>query len=87
MERVAVLCDGPEVDASFFQLLLPEHASGAPVEESPHESLLLGPAVEEFERKIILRALSAANDNKLQAARFLGVSERTLWYKLKRYGL
>ena len=87
MERVAVLCDGPEVDASFFRLLLPEPAPGAPVEEPASERLLLGPAVEELERKIILRALSAADDNKVQAARLLGVSERTLWYKLKRYGL
>ena len=87
MERAAVLCDGPEVDASFLRLLLPEPAPGAPVEEPASESLLLGPAVEELERKIILRALSAADDNKAQAARLLGVSERTLWYKLKRYGL
>src|SRR5206468_3118390 len=45
------------------------------------------PALEELERKLILRALSAADDNKAGAARLLGVSERTLWYKLKRYGL
>ena len=31
--------------------------------------------------------LDAANDNKSEAARLLGISERTLWYKLKRYGL
>jgi two-component system response regulator AtoC len=87
MERAAVLCDGPEVDATFFRLLLLEAAPEAPVEESTSEGLFLGPAVEALERKIILRALSAADDNKAQAARLLGVSERTLWYKLKRYGL
>jgi two-component system response regulator AtoC len=85
MERSAVLASGPELDASFFRLLLPESApqTSAP----PGEVLALEPAVEELERKLILRALSAANDNKPQAARLLGVSERTLWYKLKRYGL
>jgi transcriptional regulator with PAS, ATPase and Fis domain len=35
----------------------------------------------------ILRALGAVADNKAEAARLLGISERTLWYKLKRYGL
>ena len=87
MERAAVLCDGPEVDASFFRLLLPEPAPEASVEESASDNLILAPAVEALERKLILRALSAAGDNKMQAAHFLGVCERTLWYKLKRYGL
>jgi len=51
------------------------------------EGLALQPAVDELERKLILRALVAADDNKAQAARLLGISERTLWYKLKRDGL
>jgi two-component system response regulator AtoC len=51
------------------------------------EGLALQPAVDELERKLILRALGAADDNKAQAARLLGISERTLWYKVKRYGL
>jgi two-component system response regulator AtoC len=87
MERAAVLCDGPEVDASFFRLLLSEPATEARAEEPASDNLLLASAVEALERKVVLRALSAADDNKAQAARFLGVSERTLWYKLKRYGL
>jgi len=45
------------------------------------EGLALQPAVDELERKLILRALVAADDNKAQAARLLGISERTLWYK------
>ena len=85
MERAAVLSDGPEVDAGFFRVLLPavEPKAGEPAAES----LLLEPAVAELERRLILRALSAAGDNKVEAARLLGVSERTLWYKLKRHGL
>jgi two-component system response regulator AtoC len=86
MERAAVLSDAPIVHASFLRLLLPgsvaEPASG-PVPEP----LLLEPAIEAVERKLILRALAAAKDNKARAARLLGVSERTLWYKLKRYDL
>ena len=85
MERAAVLAAGPEIEPTFFRLLLPQAAIVAP--ESAGETLALEPAVEELERKLILRALSAAGDNKAEAARLLGVSERTLWYKLKRYGL
>ena len=86
MERAAVLATDPEIDAAFFRQLVPEAAGGAAPEPAA-ETLALEPAVEQFERKLILRALAAANDNKSQAARLLGVSERTLWYKLKRYGL
>ncbi len=85
MERAAVLCKGPRVEAGFLRRLLPAALDDEAA--SPVESLRLEPAVEEVERKLILRALGAAGDNKAEAARLLGVSERTLWYKLKRYGL
>jgi len=85
MERAAVLCTAAEVDAAFFRTLLPD---GSPPEpEAEETSLALEPAVEALERRVILRALGATGDNKVQAARLLEVSERTLWYKLKKYGL
>jgi two-component system response regulator AtoC len=86
MERAAVLCRGSEVDAALIRMLLP--GTGAVVERGVEPlSLELEPAVADVERKQILRALAAAQDNKAEAARLLGVSERTLWYKLKRLGL
>ena len=73
-----------EVDARFFAPLLPRAAEE---ETAETEDLRLEPAVEQLERQVILRALGASGDNKPQAARLLGVSERTLWYKLKKYNL
>ncbi|HVP06553.1 MAG TPA: sigma 54-interacting transcriptional regulator [Candidatus Acidoferrum sp.] len=43
--------------------------------------------VEEFERQLIVEALLAANGNKCEAARLLGVHEATVRMKLKRYGV
>lgn len=43
--------------------------------------------VEEFERKLIIEALTAARGNKSEAARLLGVHEATVRTKLKRYGI
>ncbi|MFI5364198.1 MAG: sigma-54-dependent transcriptional regulator [Candidatus Binatia bacterium] len=86
MERAAVLCGGAQIDASFVRLLLPQ-LRPADTAQPVEETLELEPAIEEVERKLILRALGAAGNNKAQAARLLGISERTLWYKLKRYGL
>ena len=86
MERAAVLCNGPRVDVELVHGLLPA-VRPAQSTEAAVNSLQLEAAVEEVERKLILRALGAANDNKAEAARLLGISERTLWYKLKRYSL
>jgi two-component system response regulator AtoC len=90
MERAAVLCTAPQVDGNMIRLLLPPAPTEPAAEDAPEatsNNLQLEPAVEEVERKLILRALGVASDNKAEAARLLGVSERTLWYKLKRYAL
>ena len=39
------------------------------------------------EKEAIQKALNAAHGVKAEAARLLGISERNLWYKLKKYGL
>lgn len=88
MERAAVLSSKPDLDAQFVRGLLPRVPGD---EEQPVrddlESLDLETAVTAFERRIVLRALQTSRDNKVEAARLLGVSERTLWYKLKKYRL
>jgi len=40
-----------------------------------------------LERRLIAAALERSEDNKAAAARLLEISERALWYKLKRYGM
>jgi len=41
--------------------------------------------VAELEQRLLKLALAEAGDNKARAARLLKISERTLWYKLKKY--
>ncbi len=48
---------------------------------------LLKPQVEQLERATIRRALDSTGGNRRDAARLLGVSLRTLFYKLRRYEL
>ena len=45
----------------------------------------LVPAVEAFEASMIRHALAEADGSKPRAAALLDISERTLWYKLKKY--
>ncbi len=93
MERAVVLCRGEEI--------LPEHLPSeiAPVADkikpasTPEPlsdagtSLSMKTLVESLERQLIEAALKRSDNNKAGAARLLEVSERALWYKVKRYGL
>jgi two-component system NtrC family response regulator len=48
---------------------------------------LLRESVEELERKLIIEAMEKTGDHQTKAAELLGISERMLRYKLKKYGL
>ncbi len=62
---------------------LPAEAS---VAESPRarDNLDLPQAIDGLEQRLIAEALRRTGDNKRRAAALLGISERTLWYKLER---
>ncbi|HVP38045.1 MAG TPA: sigma-54 dependent transcriptional regulator [Candidatus Saccharimonadales bacterium] len=46
-----------------------------------------GLVLEELEKDLILKALARAQGNKSQAARLLGLTRRTLYSRMERYGL
>ncbi|WP_348697983.1 sigma-54 dependent transcriptional regulator [Duganella fentianensis] len=81
MERALVLSGGAAPRASHFSLQTSPPVSSVvqPVPVGP-----LGPAVEQFEARLIEHALREAGGNKPRAAAALDISERTLWYKLKK---
>jgi DNA-binding NtrC family response regulator len=62
--------------------------SASPSRDSGKKSVsLLRESVEELERKLIAESMEKAQDNQTKAAEILGMSERMLRYKLKKYGL
>jgi two-component system response regulator AtoC len=81
MERAAVLCREPSVGVSLVRSFLPAAAIPEPADRN------LERALDALERRMILDALAAAEDNKPQAARLLGIGERTLWTKLRKHGI
>ena len=80
-ERAAVLCRGIIVGPSFVRSLLPADA------EPRATDLDLERALGDLERRMILDALAATGDDKLAAAKLLGIGERTLWTKLKKHAI
>ncbi|MCS7082499.1 MAG: sigma-54 dependent transcriptional regulator [Bacteroidetes bacterium] len=69
-----------------------EEAEAAAVEDGSRESSKNGdlealPSIEEAEKRLIQQALARFNGNRRHTAKALGISERTLYRKLKQYGL
>jgi len=81
IERAVVLCRGETINTGLLDLRQP--ASDVP----ERGALRLDEALDRLEREILLRALDDTRQVKARAARLLGVSERSLWYKLKKHGL
>ncbi|MEK7372990.1 MAG: sigma 54-interacting transcriptional regulator, partial [candidate division NC10 bacterium] len=87
LEGAMVLSDG---------IILPEHlppaiqqSAAAPPDTAATPPLpgSLDEALEDWERRMILDALRQAGGVQVRAAKILGVSERSLWYRVKKLGI
>jgi Response regulator containing CheY-like receiver, AAA-type ATPase, and DNA-binding domains len=59
-----------------------------PVDDSEKKaSGALRDSVDDLEKKLIIEAMEKTQDNQTKAAEILGISERMLRYKIKKYGL
>ena len=81
IERAVVLTRDDVIGVEDLPLSLE-----APASESGDEAGLIA-AVEGLERRMIREALAKADGTQTRAAELLGISERVLRYKLKKYGL
>lgn len=87
LERAITLCNGNTIEMEDLQL--PQEAvSQIPVASNQATSPLnLDKSLEEHEKELIMNALEKTKWNRTAAARLLGVSFRTLRYRLKKLGL
>jgi two-component system, response regulator FlrC len=98
MQRAVILANGPVIDRSHIQLetisaeswamTKPEVASTCATQtstaRSAEETGSLSSSLDLAERDLILEALKSDNGNRQAAAKRLGISPRTLRYKLQR---
>jgi two-component system response regulator AtoC len=88
IERAAVLSETGRLDCSDFGLLASAAIDAPTFDLNGNGSeMALKPQVEALEKAAISRGLAAAGGNRREAAKLLGVSLRTLFYKLRRYNL
>ena len=88
LERAATLCAGGVIDAADLQLR-PEGRGNAelPIRQRVAPGERLGDALEDIERDAIVRALEQTRYNKTKAAQLLGMTFRSLRYRIKKLGI
>jgi two-component system response regulator HydG len=83
IENMLVMSDGPELGPET----LPREIRPGVADTTGGMQNLVGISIEQAERELIRNTLKMVNGNREQAAKILGIGERTLYRKIKEYGL
>ncbi|MEK6303964.1 MAG: sigma-54 dependent transcriptional regulator [Acidobacteriota bacterium] len=85
IERAILLCEGNEIEAEDLPVELRQEgtAAGAADFKLPPEGI----SFEDVERSLITQAMEQTSWNITRAAKLLGLSFRTLQYRLEKFGL
>ena len=91
IEHAVVLSGGGEIALQHLPASIAAQSGGRPLQENTPggggEVRPLQTALKEFEREYLLRAITQANGKRIRAAEMLGISRKSLWEKLRQYGL
>jgi two-component system response regulator HydG len=77
IERSVILCESDQIGAEDLSI-----SSYSAVAE-----MSVNPSLEEMEKNYILRVLKEAGNNQSKASQLLGIDRKTLYLKLKKYGI
>jgi two-component system, NtrC family, response regulator AtoC len=82
IKRASVMCDGDVIGLDDLPLhLRAEH----PLSGSVNSYTLLDDAISALEKTMIVDALKKSTGSQTKAARLLGISDRSMWYRVKKY--
>ena len=82
IERLVVTCASPTIEVADLPDFLQAHDRSA-----PGFDVRPGMSISDAEKLLIRQTLTHVTSNREEAARLLGISRRSLQYKLKNYGL
>ena len=87
VERAAVLSQGQDIAVTH----LPESIAGMLNHQfsanENHQKASVDEKLKEIEKGMIIEALKKTHGIQVQAARRLGINQRSLWHRIKKYGI
>lgn len=84
IKRAAIMCDADRITLDDLPLHLRGEQSLASISYSDKS---LDEAISELEKRMIIDALKKTRGLQAKAAKLLGISERSIWYRIKKYGI
>lgn len=84
IKRAAIMCDNNRITLDD----LPLHLRGEqPLASISYSDKSLDEAISELEKRMIINALKKTRGLQAKAAKLLGISERSIWYRIKKYSI
>jgi len=87
IQRAVLLAKGVELTPDLLPERIQDAGASGASRSREHYPFQLGMSLEEVEKEYIRMALSSVNGNKVKVASLLKISRRTLYNKLRRFGL
>ncbi|OPX92909.1 MAG: Luminescence regulatory protein LuxO [Syntrophorhabdus sp. PtaB.Bin006] len=84
IKRAAIMCDADRITIDDLPLHL---RSDQTLTSVVYSDKSLDEAISELERKMIIDALKQTRGLQAKAAKLLGISERSIWYRIKKYNI
>jgi DNA-binding NtrC family response regulator len=84
IQHASILARGEEIELGH---LPPEISGRAPEPNTDNIPQSLATAMEQYEKELILRTIRGTGEKRQRAAKLLGISRKSLWKKLTKYGL
>ncbi len=84
IERSVLIADGDVLTSKFLPAHVTKQVADQPSSNVPRLDMDLAETLKNVERQLIVDALERSDSVQRKAAKLLGVTERVLWYKIKK---
>src|SRR5260370_7938036 len=84
IERSVLITDGDVLTSKFLPTHITKQVSDQTPANAPTLEMDLATTLRNVERQLIIEALERTDGVQRKAAKLLGVTERVLWYKIKK---